>query len=60
MIRTSAIAKEIAKQFGIAPAQALFFVQAAKKELEITTTSLLTEKQASEIELMVSQSLRAK
>jgi hypothetical protein len=58
MVRTSSLAREIASQHGILPAQALILVQAAKKELEITTTSWLTLKQAGEIESMIAQDLR--
>lgn len=58
MVRTSALAREIAAQHKILPAQALVLVQAAKKELEITTTSWLTLKQAGEIELMIANDMK--
>ena len=58
MVRTSSLAREIAAQHGILPAQALILVQAAKKELEITTTSWLTVKQAGEIELMIANDMK--
>ena len=58
MVRTSTLAREIAAQFNILPAKALILVQAAKKELEITTTSWLTLKQAGEIELMIANDMK--
>lgn len=58
MVRTSTLAREIAKQHNIQPAQALILVQSLKKELEITTTSWLTEKQAAEIEFLIAEDLR--
>lgn len=58
MVRTSTLAREIAKQHNILPAQALILVQSLKKELEITTTSWLTPKQAAEIEFLIAEDLR--
>lgn len=58
MVRTSTLSRELAKQLGIPASEALLLVQAAKIELEITTTSLLTEKQAAEIERMVARSAK--
>jgi len=58
MVRTSTLAREIAAQHNILPAQALILVQSLKKELEITTTSWLTVKQAAEIEFLIAEDLR--
>lgn len=59
MVRTSQLARSVSQQFGIPVDQALFLVQAAKKELEIFT-GLMNENQAGEVERLVAESLRAK